>query len=95
MQSELPPYSDDESMPDDLELVLSPKLAELGDRLSADADSIAAHYAIEASTAFGAEFWARRMRRWTVQARMNHIASNLGTDRGGGLSLRRAQRRPV
>ncbi len=84
MQSELPPYSDDESMPDDLELALSPKLAELGDWLSADADLIAAHYPIDASPAFGAEFRCARMRRWTLQARMNPIASNLGTDRGGG-----------
>jgi hypothetical protein len=59
MQFEQDPYPDDETAADDLELALSPKLASLGDRLSADADSIAARYPIEASPAFGAEFWGR------------------------------------
>ena len=92
MQFEPEPYPDDESMPDDLELALSPKLAALGDRLSADADSIAARYPIEASPALGAEFWARRKRRLPAQARINRGRCKLGTDRGGGSSSRRAQR---
>ena len=48
---------DDESTQHDLELALSPRLSALADRLSADADSIAARYPIEASPAFGHEFW--------------------------------------
>jgi hypothetical protein len=57
MPFEPQPERDDESLPDDLELALSPEHAALADRLSADADSIAARYPIEGSPAFGARFW--------------------------------------
>jgi hypothetical protein len=67
MPFESRPDGDDESMPDDLELALSPTLGALANRLSADADLIAARYPSEASPALGAEFWEQARQAMNVE----------------------------
>jgi hypothetical protein len=61
------PDRDDASMGNDLELALSPQLSGLADRLSADADSIAARYPSEASPALGAAFWKNARQAMDVE----------------------------
>jgi hypothetical protein len=81
MPFESRPGPDDESVPDDLELALSPQLSALADQLSADADSIAARYPSEASPALGAAFWEQARQAMNVEGLNPHQADREGRSR--------------
>jgi hypothetical protein len=75
------PDRDDESVADDLELALSPALSGLADRLSADADSIAARYPSEASPALGVAFWEQARQAMNVEVSNQHQLVRAGQSR--------------